>query len=214
MNLLRCANGHFYDADKYSKCPHCEELKQHDVTVTIPMEIQDPGSLDVTEPLTAELPISGNGPSDIGGFNPIDPGAIYGGPEVTDNDEVTVGYYQDLIAKEPVVGFLICTKGEYFGEEFKLKTGRNFVGRSAAMDVVLDMDPAVSRERHAIIVYEPRSRTFFAQNGDSHGMFYVNDKVILSNEVLKAYDRISLGNTELLFIPVCGPDFTWDNEKK
>ena len=24
MNIVKCANGHFYDADSYKKCPHCE----------------------------------------------------------------------------------------------------------------------------------------------------------------------------------------------
>lgn len=208
MNLLRCANGHFYDADKYSKCPHCEELEKHDVTVTIPMEIQMPGDLAVTEPLTAEIPI----PQEVS----IDPGIFTDSVSVqsVQREEVTVGYYQDLLSKDPVVGFLVCTKGEYFGDSFKLKAGRNFIGRAATMDVVLDMDPAVSRERHAIIVYEPRARAFYAQSGDSHGMFYINDKVVLSNEVLKAYDRISLGNTELMFIPCCGPEFSWDDLNK
>ena len=23
MNLKKCENGHFYDADTYSSCPHC-----------------------------------------------------------------------------------------------------------------------------------------------------------------------------------------------
>lgn len=23
MNLKKCDNGHFYDADRYEKCPHC-----------------------------------------------------------------------------------------------------------------------------------------------------------------------------------------------
>lgn len=204
MNLLRCANGHFYDADKYAKCPHCEELERHDVTVTVPIEVQAPGELSLTEPLTAEIPIPQAPAFDIPSMT----------PPITRREEITVGYYQDLLSKEPVVGFLVCTKGEYFGDSFSLKAGRNFVGRAANMDVVLDMDPAVSRERHAIIVYEPRSRTFFAQCGDSHGMFYINDNVVLSNEVLKAYDRISLGNTELMFIPCCGPQFSWEDLNK
>lgn len=208
MNLLRCPNGHFFDADKFSKCPHCEEMERADLTVTVPVEVQNPGDLTVTEPLTAEIPIPNSAPVFEGDIFTNPP------PQKTERDEVTVGYYQDLLSKEPVVGFLICTKGEYFGDSFKLKTGRNFIGRASTMDVVLDMDPAVSRERHAIIVYEPRSRVFYAQNGDAHGMFYINDNVVLSNEVLKAYDKISLGNTELMFIPCCGPEFSWDDLKK
>lgn len=205
MNLLKCANGHFYDADKYVSCPHCEQMERQDLTVTIPADSPEPRSgadLTVTEPLT-----------DFVKTTDITDLTWSGGPGGNSNekDEVTVGYYQNLLQKEPVVGFLVCTKGEYFGDSFSLKSGRNFIGRAATMDVVLDMDAAVSRERHAIIVYEPRSRVFYAQNGDSHGMFYVNDKVVLSNEVLKVYDKISLGNTELMFIPCCGPEFCWED---
>ena len=25
MNLIKCSNGHFYDADKCNECPHCRE---------------------------------------------------------------------------------------------------------------------------------------------------------------------------------------------
>ena len=24
MNLIQCANGHYYDGDKFSSCPHCK----------------------------------------------------------------------------------------------------------------------------------------------------------------------------------------------
>ncbi len=27
MKLQRCANGHFYDGDKYPTCPHCQDAE-------------------------------------------------------------------------------------------------------------------------------------------------------------------------------------------
>ena len=24
MNLIQCANGHYYDGDRFSSCPHCK----------------------------------------------------------------------------------------------------------------------------------------------------------------------------------------------
>lgn len=212
MNLLRCGNGHYYDADKYSECPHCMQMNRHDLTQTIPEAI----NVQPTEPL------------DFGGFtesagnhaDPIEPtdppfdNVVIGESVPEPESDLTVGYYANLIEKEPVVGFLVCTKGHYFGESFEMKSGRNFVGRSRNMDIVLDMDTSVSRERHAIIIYEPRSRAFIAQAGDSHAMFYVNNEVVLTTQVLKAYDRISIGNSELMLIPCCGPEFSWEDEKK
>lgn len=43
MNVIKCKNGHFYDADKFETCPHCGETKTKEVTVekkTVP-ENQD-----------------------------------------------------------------------------------------------------------------------------------------------------------------------------
>jgi len=208
MNLLRCGNGHYYDADKYSECPHCMQLNRHDLTQTIPEAI----NVQPTEPLDFSGFTDSVGehdkPAVSEGFTEI--GVTVTEPEA----DLTVGYYANLIEKEPVVGFLVCTKGHYFGDSFELKSGRNFVGRSGNMDIILDMDTAVSRDRHAIVIYEPKSRKFIAQAGDSRAMFYVNNEVVLTTQELKTYDRISVGNSELMLIPCCGPEFSWEEEKK
>ena len=121
------------------------------------------------------------------------------------------------ISSEPVVGWLVCIEGNHFGEDFKLKTGKNFIGRSSAMDVVLSGDASVSRDRHAIVVYEPKSNIFLVQPGDSKELFYVNDEVVLSAQKIKGYDVLSVGDSKLLFIPCCSDRFNWDavkNEEK
>lgn len=73
------------------------------------------------------------------------------------DDEVTVAYYSNTIQTNPVVGWLVCTKGAGFGESHSLKSGRNFVGRDSSMDVVLSGDKSISRNKHAIIVYDPKA---------------------------------------------------------
>ena len=82
------------------------------------------------------------------------------------------------------------------------------------MDVCLSGDLSVSRERHAIVIYEPKTRIFIAQTGDSHELFYLNDKVVLNNEALSAYDVLTVGNEKLIFIPLCGDKFCWEDTKK
>ncbi len=132
-----------------------------------------------------------------------------------DDDNKTISYYSQKITapvlKEPVVGWLVCTAGKYFGQSFQLKSGRNFIGRSAQMDVCLDGENSVSRDRHAVIIYEPKERMFIAQPGDSRELFYVNDEVVLDNVVLKPYDVISAGKVNLLMIPCCTKDFAWED---
>lgn len=136
------------------------------------------------------------------------------GTEVSDEDNRTVGYYSRKLGTEPVVGWLVCVEGTCKGESFSLKTGRNFVGRGSDMDIVLRDDRGVSRKRHAIIVYEPRENVFIAQTGDSRELFYVNDEVVLDHVALQSYDVLSIGNTKLLFIALCGEKFKWDTFEK
>lgn len=113
---------------------------------------------------------------------------------------------------EPVVGWLVCIRGAYRGESFRLKSGRNFIGRAANMDIVLGADQSVSRLRHAAVVYDPRSRAFIVAAGDARELCYLNGEVVITSNIMKAYDVLSLGNTDLMLMPLCGEHFTWDAE--
>ena len=49
------------------------------------------------------------------------------------------------------------------------------------MDVQIP-EPTVSRERHAIITYEPKKRMFLIQPGDGSGMvFTFNDELLMTS---------------------------------
>ena len=110
---------------------------------------------------------------------------------------------------KPVVGWLVCLSGKHLGKDFRLVQGKNFIGRDAHMDVCLEGEKTVSREKHALIVYEPKHHLYLIQSGDSKELTYVNDKVILESKELHAYDEILLGDVKLLFIPLCNTDFNW-----
>lgn len=199
MNLKRCNNGHFYDADKFSTCPHCNMTASVDEE-TVALDMGKFGQVDDEGPTVALQ-------EDVSVFAD----SI---PESTINEEKTVSFYKGTLGTDPVVGWLVCTEGEYYGRSFPLKSGRNFIGRSQDMDVCLSGDLSVSRERHAIVIYEPKTRIFIAQAGDSHELFYLNDKVVLNNEALSAYDVLTVGNEKLIFIPLCGDKFCWEDTKK
>ena len=125
-------------------------------------------------------------------------------------DVKTVAFY-DFADTEPVVGWLVCVKGEYFGQSFNLKTGQNFIGRALNMDIPLAKDTGISRNRHAIITYDPQSRMFFIQPGESNGLTYLNNGVLLAYQPLEAYEKIKVGNSEFIFVPCCGKHFAWEN---
>lgn len=196
MNLVRCTNGHFYDADRFQECPHCNQT-----TISKIDNDTDIGSI-YTMPIN---PPGDSGGEELGGEISIAKGS--------DEDQKTIGYF-GAIPSEPVVGWLVCVGGSHFGEDFKLKTGKNFIGRTPNMDVVLSGDASVSRDRHAIVVYEPKSNIFLVQPGDSKELFYLNNEVVLSAEKIKANDIISVGETQLMFIPCCSEKFNWDAAKK
>ncbi len=196
MNLTKCPNGHFYDGDRFSECPHCLQTE-----------------LQQTEPLTGPEPASFAAPRTELQPAPQPAMARQSQPPFAPgpaDEGVTVGLYQRMLGVEPVVGWLVCIKGEYFGEGFKLHNGKNFIGRASDMDIILGMDKSVSRNRHACVVYEPRKRIFIAQPGESRELFYLNDEVVLDNMKMKAYDVLLVGETKLMLIPCCGEQFGWD----
>jgi hypothetical protein len=114
----------------------------------------------------------------------------------------------------PVVGWLVCIDGAHYGENFPLVTGRNSIGRAPEMNVPLLKDEGVTEGRHAVLTYEPRKRQFFIQPGESTGLVYLNDELVLQYAALKAYDRIEFDCDVYLFMPLCGPSFGWDAAKE
>lgn len=208
MNLKRCANGHFYDADKHAGCPHCKpKAAESQITVTVSHD-------SVSESISEEkIEKKSTVPLQEAVYEAVRKPEKQNTVSQGEDDQKTVGFFGNMFGTEPVVGWLVCMEGDHYGESFPLKAGRNFIGRSANQDVVLAGDMSVSRERHAIVIYEPKARCFIAQPGDSRELFYLNDDVVLSNELLRSYDVLSIGNEKLLFVALCGPEFAWEDTK-
>lgn len=248
MQLTRCENKHFYDADKYSVCPHCDkniqsaepEKKEELENVTSQRKISiwnrnkenkigkkskesdiDSKSGDETAlilPDEAEIKITPETEINLNdGKEKEDSEKSSLQSQVNEvtshnltEDVKTVAFY-DLPGVEPVVGWLVCVKGEYIGQSFNLKTGRNNIGRAMNMDVPLAQEPSVSRNTHAVFIYEPQKKEFYIQAGDSSGLTYLNKELVMTFVPVNAYDNIKLGNCEFIFIPCCGEMFTWED---
>lgn len=120
----------------------------------------------------------------------------------------TVAFYDN--EAEPVVGWIVCVKGEYFGTGFPLKTGKNTIGRSSRMDIALTKEVSISRDRHAILTYEPRKRQYFIQPGEGNGLTYVNDDLLMMPQEVHDYDVVQVGNASFILRTLCGDKFTWD----
>lgn len=207
MNLVKCQNGHFFDASRFGSCPHCLLGSDESDNVTVPVLNTDADV--VTMPLTGSA-TSQSEVTEALGISSLGE-AI---KNAIGDDEKTVGFYSRSLGAEPVVGWLVCLTSGHFGEDFRLKSGRNFIGRSADMDIVISKDTAVSRDKHAIVVYEPKGRDFLVMPGESKELFYLNGEVVLTPLKLNPGDRLSVGETNLMFIPCCSEVFTWDDVTK
>ncbi len=124
-------------------------------------------------------------------------------------DTKTVAFY-DLDTSEPVVGWLVALCGAYMGESFNLKLGRNNIGRWTKMDVALPQEASVSRDRHAILTFDPMGKKFYIQPGDGGALVYLNQELLLVPAILKDCDVIQLGECKLLFKSLCNEMFSWD----
>lgn len=264
MNLTRCENGHFYDGEKFSSCPHCQEGKGFGDS---PTEMFDPDAESmVTEanvtPMMASPVMNQNATVDmqndgtlpLGGISADEPTVSMGKTEsnlttpwpgaggVTDNpsnisgfddddDDHTQQYYDAFevpteaqvvapatqpntqkksSASSPCVGWLVAIGGSHIGQDFHLKVGKNFIGRDGKMDIALTGDRSVSRDKQAIIIYEPKQHLYLVQPGEASSLVYCNNEVVLNPVQLKAYDIITVGEVNLLFVPLCGEQFNWD----
>lgn len=217
MNLKKCENGHYYDADKYSTCPHCSKAGQEDDSKTVNMQktIPDSKSDGYMQVQRTEDPYetqeNSGSVSLVDAVNVATSASVNWNTAEEDNDK-TISYYGESMGTDPVVGWLVCVEGSMLGKAFELKNGKNFIGRSREMDIVLEGDMNVSRGRHAIVTYEPRGRVFIAQPGESRELFYMNDQVVLTNMEMHDRDVLLIGKTKLMFVPFCGPEFSWDDK--
>lgn len=121
--------------------------------------------------------------------------------------------YSDNEITYPVVGWLVCVKGIYYGKAFPLKSGMNNVGRSETMDIALTKDMSVSSKTVVRIAYDSKGKEFNALPADSSSLCYVNGKALYERRELKNYDEIELGDLDknkFIFMGLCGQGFDWD----
>lgn len=114
--------------------------------------------------------------------------------------------------KHPVCGFLVCISGVRQGRDYRIISGKNFVGRSDDMDIQILGDNKISRRNHAVIVFDPKKRETVLLPGDSNGIVYHNDNAVYAPAVMNAYDVIELGDSKFAFLPFCGDHFMWDEK--
>lgn len=201
MALTHCPNGHYWDPDKDPSCPVCAGSG-----TTVPLD-NSLAEQTLADPIGKTVPVGG---AAIPPTMPVQHSA-----ELQD-DEKTVPAYQingEFGKIDPVVGWLVCISGPEKGKDYRLHGGYNYIGRDARMDVSIRGDDLISREANAWIGYDDLSHTFIFGAGNSKNFVYLNDKPMPMGQsgAMKQHDVIRVGETQLMFFPLCTMDCNWKN---
>jgi hypothetical protein len=118
----------------------------------------------------------------------------------------TVEFFQD-----PVVGWLVIVAGPGVGAYRPIYEGNNTVGRSKSQRIPIDFgDDTISNEEQAFIRYDSADRAFLlVPNLAKTNIVALNDRKPTGAVELKAMDLITMGRTQLVFVPFCGAEFDW-----
>ena len=113
---------------------------------------------------------------------------------------------------DPVVGWLAIVSGPGAGGFVRLGYGMNSIGRAADQRCQLDFgDEKISRQSHASISYDPRGRKFYLLHGGGQNLTYIAETPVLQPMELIGGEFITLGNTTLRFVRLCGPEFDYQD---
>lgn len=209
QKIISCAQGHYYDANRYASCPYCSS-----------------GGFTPTEDPFSKA--SGA----IGKTMDIDP--IYSpdtrGREYYEKVERTSPPYPDGGASDqmgktqfvdtstpagvpaPVVGWLVAVSGPSRGTDYRIHAGYNYIGRERG-DICIRGDNTISAEKDANVTYVPQTRQFFIAHEQGKNVLLVNDLPVIGGGMqLHNFDRITVGSTQLVFVGLCGEQFTWSGE--
>ncbi len=113
--------------------------------------------------------------------------------------------------QDPVVGWLVVVGGPGIGAHRPIFEGNNTLGRSSSQRIPIDFgDDSISSEEQAYIRYDSASRSFlFVPNLAKTNVVSINDKRPTGAVELSQMDVITMGRTQLVFVPFCGSEFDW-----
>ena len=119
---------------------------------------------------------------------------------------------QSSAMDDPPVGWLVVVKGPGQGRFVALGNGSNSIGRDESERVRIDFgDETISRRGHSTITYDPRGKKFYLQHGAGKNLTYLEGAPVLSPTELPGFSHITIGNSELLFVPLSCEQFDWED---
>ena len=155
MEIVRCSKGHFYDSEENATCPMCaaeaarnknplgNNILGDDILPTDYFgRTGDSYAVDNTPSPT--MPVDPNG-GKVQGYQPT---VSAGLQDTQSNDNGGMGAYpktepispvaassEESTTFDPVVGWLVCIEGATKGNDYRIHSQNNYIGRSARMDI-------------------------------------------------------------------------------
>lgn len=239
MEIIGCGKGHFYNPEQYDSCPQCakEVGMAGSIGKTQPLDsngFYGGQTVGETRPIGKTEPVDGSQggvvdgatqPLDGWSYNAETTGFYNGGNQGSgfadgyekttfvgsgsDKGQKTAGGSQKPLL--PVVGWLVCVDGPSKGRDYRIHSQYNYIGRARHMDICIAGDEYVSADKAAILAYDNQEKFFSFGPGMGHNIVRVNGKMVMNAVVLNAFDELTIGKTKLLFIPLCGERFDWDD---
>ena len=201
-----CSAGHVYDADQFASCPYCNRNTR---AIQFGATAAPAGYGATTVP-------AGYGAAHAGRDDTIGqtvmPEAIRRRME-QERDNRTVGEFKRKLGYEPVVGWLVCVEGPEVGKDYRLFGRINSIGRAEGNDVVLAQEHTVSQKNHVRLAYDAKHNNFQLIPGEGTNVTYLNDEPLYVPQKLNAYDVLEMGDTKLIFVPLCSERFRWPEKR-
>lgn len=201
-----CSAGHVYDADQFPSCPYCNRNTR---AIQFGATAAPAGYGATTAP-------AGYGAAHAGRDDTIGqtvmPEAIRRRME-QERDQRTVGEFKRKLGYEPVVGWLVCVEGPEVGKDYRLFGRINSIGRAEGNDVVLAQEHTVSQKNHVRLAYDAKHNNFQLIPGEGTNVTYLNDEPLYVPQKLNAYDVLEMGDTKLIFVPLCNERFHWPEKR-
>ncbi len=213
MEMRKCENGHYYDASVNASCPYCSSVTGG-ATMPLASGYDDGKTLPLGSMMqTGEtMPLSGGETLPLE-YSQMSPYSSSDRAGYVEDDGRTVALIKKDIGIDPVVGWLVCISGEEKGRDYRIHSDNNFIGRSERMDICIRGDETISRENHAIVSFDMVDKIYYFSPGDGRSIVRHNGKAMFQTVELKSHDHLTIGKTELVFVPFCTEDFTWTEDK-
>lgn len=213
MQAIQCSKGHYYD-QALGQCPQCAAEALGVGGRTLPIET----SFSRVEEISETMPYDQSATNSIDDYPTGATASSY-----VDGNNMSATWVVDetgptqptplnnVSGFDPIVGWLVCVSGPNRGEDYRLHSGKNFIGSSKENDVHIENDRTISHLKAASVSYDEKNKVFYIQSGEGRNLTYLNNEPVLSYAKLAIYDRITIGTTDLLFVPLCCDKFTWQD---